>query len=139
MKLVIDASVALKWFLPHRPDEQFVEVAQQVADIIGKPESVLYAPPHWKLEVLAVLARTEPQMADEALEMLDDMAARIVTTSTSLEIGIRLATQLRHHLFDTLYHAVAMEMEATLVTADDAYYEKAAPLGNIMRLADYPA
>jgi predicted nucleic acid-binding protein len=39
----------------------------------------------------------------------------------------RLAIETNHHLFDTLYHAVALEHEdAVLVTADDRYYGKAA-------------
>jgi predicted nucleic acid-binding protein len=34
-----------------------------------------------------------------------------------------LAIETNHHLFDTLYHAVALEHEdALLVTADERYY-----------------
>jgi len=42
-----------------------------------------------------------------------------------------------HHLFDTLYHAVALEEGATLVTADAAYFAKAKDLGGIELLADF--
>jgi hypothetical protein len=41
-------------------------------------------------------------------------------------------------MFDTLYHAMALENEATLVTADDAYFAKAYRLGNIKLLTNYP-
>jgi len=53
------------------------------------------------------------------------------------ETACRLAVQLRHHLFDTLYHAAALHTQgATLVTADDVYYRKAAHLGQIRRITD---
>jgi len=42
-----------------------------------------------------------------------------------------------HHLFDTLYHAVALEEGARLVTADAAYFAKAKDLGGIELLADF--
>jgi predicted nucleic acid-binding protein len=46
----------------------------------------------------------------------------------------RLAAALNHHLFDTLYHAVALERDATLVSADGPYLRKAEHLGAIMAL-----
>jgi len=50
----------------------------------------------------------------------------------------RLAIDLRQHLFDTLYHAVALETPgATLITADDKYFAAAASLGQIVKLADW--
>jgi predicted nucleic acid-binding protein len=50
-----------------------------------------------------------------------------------------MAMRLSHHLFDTLYHAVALEEGAMLVTADDAYLMKAKSLGGIVSLADFRA
>ena len=49
----------------------------------------------------------------------------------------RVGAALDHHLFDTLYHAVALEWEIDLVTADDHYFRKAESLGRIVRLADW--
>jgi len=49
-----------------------------------------------------------------------------------------LAIHCRHHLFDTLYHAVALNTAgATLVTADRRYYEKASGFGRMTLLADF--
>jgi predicted nucleic acid-binding protein len=48
-----------------------------------------------------------------------------------------LSVRLGAHVFDTLYHAVALsEPETTLVTADERYYRRALPTGRIVRLAD---
>jgi predicted nucleic acid-binding protein len=48
-----------------------------------------------------------------------------------------LSIELNHHLFDTLYHAVALHTDSVLVTADAQYLNKAAKLGNIVSLADW--
>jgi predicted nucleic acid-binding protein len=52
--------------------------------------------------------------------------------------AIELARQLDHHVFDTLYHAVALSIPgAVLVTADRRYFAKAQHLGQIAWLADF--
>lgn len=52
-------------------------------------------------------------------------------------IPTRLAIDLKHHLFDTLYHAVALtHSDAVRVTADESYYRKARAMGRIVHLAD---
>jgi predicted nucleic acid-binding protein len=52
----------------------------------------------------------------------------------------RLAIETNRHLFDTLYHAVALEHEdALLLTADDRYYKKAERYGSIASLRDWEA
>ena len=54
--------------------------------------------------------------------------------ATAIDLSIRL----RLHVFDTLYHATALHHEgATLVTADEAYYEKTHAEGGIVRLRDF--
>jgi predicted nucleic acid-binding protein len=55
-----------------------------------------------------------------------------------LRHAAELSAKLDHHLFDALYHAVALEEGATLITADEAYFARAKDLGSIMRLADFP-
>ncbi len=81
MKLVVDASVAVKWILGNRPDETDVDRA-------------------------------------------------------GASLGGIMRIDLDRHLFDTLYHAVALEEGATLVTADEVHFAKARRLGNIELLAD---
>jgi predicted nucleic acid-binding protein len=53
-----------------------------------------------------------------------------------LERGLFLSQQLKHHLFDALYHAVAIEHGAMLITSDDAYFARALRLGNIKLLVN---
>jgi predicted nucleic acid-binding protein len=61
----------------------------------------------------------------------------LVSSVSVLRRAADLSISLKHHLFDTLYHAVALEEGATLVTADEAYFAKAKHLGGIELLADF--
>ena len=137
MKLVVDASVAIKWFVG-AVDEQHVAQADAVADAIEHSETELLAPGHWTAEVIAVLARRNPQLVDRALLALDDMTPTLVQGTAVLKRAADIAITLDHHLFDTLYHAVALEEGATLVTADETYFNKARGLGAVQFLADFP-
>lgn len=139
MRLVVDASVVIKWIVPDRPGEQDVARARVLLDVIEHHGAAVLAPPHWSIEVMSVIARLSPAKIDRALTLIGEVNPIIVRDYRSLRRAAQMAADLHHHLFDTLYHAVAMEMEAILVTADDAYYDKAAPLGAIQRLADFSA
>lgn len=139
MRLVVDASVTIKWIVPERPHEQNVDQAMALLDAIDHRGIAVFMPAHWSIEVMSVIARLEPAKIDRAIRMLEEVNPHIIRDFGTLRRAADISTTLRHHLFDTLYHAVAMEMEATLVTADDTYYDKAAPLGAIQRLADFSA
>jgi hypothetical protein len=55
-----------------------------------------------------------------------------------LRRGVELATELKQHLFDTFYHAVAHETPDTiLITADELYLRPARAKGRIMDLMDW--
>jgi predicted nucleic acid-binding protein len=136
---VVDASVALKWFLRERPDQLYVAEAEAVLSVIGRSRTELFAPGHWIAEVIAVLARTKPGAVDDALIFLDDMRPVVVAGIPVVKRAAELSATLNHHLFDTLYHAVALEARATLVTADGAYFDKAKGLGAIQLLRDFRA
>ena len=138
MKLVVDASVAIKWFVG-AVDEEHIAQADAVASAIERGDTELLAPGHWTIEVMAVLARRDPGLVDGALVALDDMTPTVVHSSGLLKRAADIAIALDHHLFDTLYHAVALEVGATLVTADQVYFNKAHHLGAIQLLADFKA
>ncbi len=139
MRLVVDASVTLKWFLRGRPDELLVAEAEAVAATIGRSETELFAPIHWMAEVISVLARIEPNVIDDALVLLDDMRPTVVHGVPVLKRAAELSIALNHHLFDTLYHAVALEEGATLLTADEVYFSKAKDLGAARLLREFSA
>lgn len=59
---------------------------------------------------------------------------RIRNTRDELKaaLAINFSATLEHHLFDALYHALALDTGATLVTADTHYQRRAAHLGGIV-------
>jgi predicted nucleic acid-binding protein len=134
---VVDASVALKWFLRGKADELYVTEAEAVLSAIGGSGTELFAPGHWLPEVIAVLTRIKPGAIDDALILLGDMRPVIVDGIPVVKRAAQLSVRLNHHLFDTLYHAVALEEGATLVTADEAYFSKAKGIGGIVSLANF--
>jgi predicted nucleic acid-binding protein len=137
VKLVVDASVAVKWFLGSSSDEPHLSQAEAVAAAIERSETELLAPGHWLAEVIAVLARIDPGAIDDALLLLDDMKPTLIHGVPVLKRAADMSIALNHHLFDTLYHAVALEEGAMLVTADNAYFSKAKDLGGVQLLADF--
>ena len=138
MRIVIDASVAMTWFLSAVTEPHVKQArALRTAVFSGALEAV--APPHWLAEVMAVLARKEPSRIADAFDVIYGLDIPVISDRQVHESAARLAVALDHHLFDTLYHAVALEMDATLVTADIAYFRKARRLGHIQQLAGFRA
>jgi predicted nucleic acid-binding protein len=141
-RLVIDASVAVKWLLPQagkkRQDEEHMDHALALLDAFRDGQLELIQPPHWLAEVGAMLARLEPDIAGTAMQLFDAMEIPIYSAPDLYTRGIELAVQLNHHLFDTLYHAVALTGAADiLVTADMRYFRKAKNVGAITTLVDF--
>ena len=134
---VIDASVATKWFLPDAPDEPDADKSLYLLERAIAGEARFIQPPHWISEVAAVLARRIPATAaDNVADMLLFDFYAVVADSRIYRRAVALAQEFDHHLFDTLYHAVALEQKAVMVTADARYYAKAAALGGILLLKD---
>lgn len=137
--IVADASVVVKWLLPEREGEADVHQALRLLEKVGTGRVTLYEPPHWLVEVAAVMARLSPGTARDDIRDLHAMEVAVLDTQPVYVTACELAIELDHHLFDTLYHAVALHLpDALLVTADDRYYRKAHSRGRIVRLRDLP-
>ncbi len=134
MRLVVDASVAVKWVLPDSAVESDTDRAAELLNAVRENRIELVQPPHWLAEVAAVISRLRPGVADEAVDLLDALELAVEADAVIYKRASRIARQFDHHLFDTLYHALALERDAVLVTADDRYLRKAATLGGIVSL-----
>ena len=119
-------------------EEPHLAQAEAVAAAIERSDTELLAPVHWIAEIIAVLARARSRaLVDDALLVSHDMKPKLIQGVTVLKRAADMSIALNHHLFDTLYHAVALEEGATLVTADETYYGKAKDLGGVALLADF--
>jgi predicted nucleic acid-binding protein len=125
--IVIDACVAVKWFLPEDNSEQALRLVQG--------NEILLAPDLLRIEVAsAILVRArrneiEVRHAKEALSMwFEALKDGVIQVNSGLEDARdagNFALQLGHPVYDCLYLAVARRTSSRLVTADRKFAEKA--------------
>jgi predicted nucleic acid-binding protein len=135
---VVDASAAVKWFLHGKADEPHTDLALRVLEQSVLGFLPMVQPGHFVAEVAAVLARLKPEQAQDDLIDLLEIRWRTLSTPEIYTTAMDLALRYQHHLFDTLYHAVALHTPGSvLITADERYYNKARLEGQICLLADF--
>lgn len=138
MTLVVDASVVVKWLVADPLREAETAQAERLMAWALESGDRVLQPAHWLIEVAAVLARLSPATVIDDVAMLYALELPVDEGPAVLGRACRLAIDLRQHLFDTLYHAVALEApDATLVTADVRYLAAGVGLGRIMPLAEW--
>lgn len=117
--LVVDASVAVKWFLPEPDAEPAVALLRAGHRLI--------APDLLWIEVASVLwkvARRGSLTAEETERMMSDAAAfpvEIIDSGTLLTDALRIATATDRTVYDSLYVALAARERSVMVTADDRF------------------
>ncbi len=137
MRLVIDASVAVRWILGNQPGEADLDRASALLGAIGRRTVSAIEPVHWVTEVVGVVTRLEPKRAVAAIALLTHARFSTIASRVAYRRAADLSITLDHHLFDTLHHAVALEEDAKLVTADETYFAKAKHLGGIELLSEF--
>lgn len=125
---VLDASVALKWFV----QEEGTARAVAFKDDFLSEKIVLAAPDLMLYEVAGVLKSkkefTEDSIQD-AVGSLLDMGVEIFTpTEESLRRTVRVSFRTGLSFYDSLYVALAEQLGARLLTADREIHKKARPL-----------
>jgi predicted nucleic acid-binding protein len=114
MKIVIDASVALKWVIP--------EVGSDAA--VNLRSSELIAPALWLAEVANALWRHVVRGEldrDEAQVLLALLQTAPITNSdieADMQSALALANELAHPIYDCIYLALALRENTHVVTAD---------------------
>lgn len=125
--IVIDASVAVKWLVP--------EPQEAAARALLEEARELLAPAFARIEVAAALIKKaqRDQLPRQACatalhlwqRMLDANRLLLVPDEVDLPTACTLALDLRHPLPDCLYLAVALRLDARLVTADRRFVQRA--------------
>ena len=133
--IVVDASVAVKWLT--------AEEGRDAANALLFSEERLVAPELIRAEVAAAPSRKALESAitesdaSNALHLWADLAGKRVGLSpdaSDIAAAFRLSLSISHPLYDCLYLAVALRLEAPLVTADQAFVEKASRSHSAPRL-----
>ncbi len=116
-KLVVDASVAVKWFL----DEDFSDTAINI--LTGDHD--LLAPDFIHVEVGNVIwkhslkGRVTSQNALEIMSRLRGHGFNTFSAEPRCGAAIELALTYNRSVYDCLYLALAIERDAVMVTADE--------------------
>ena len=123
MILVVDASVAAKWFLP--------EPLSDTAALLLEPRYDLVAPDLILLEVGGVLLRALRRDEIDLAEASEAFAARLpaaVRTFPAAEDGEAAFDIARRHggtIYDAVYLALARRLEAPVITNDEGLVDVA--------------
>lgn len=122
--VVVDASVAAKWFLPAK-GETLIEEAFRLLHQYTKGEVRLVVPDLFWAELGNLLWRAMRQgrcrkaTAESALASLKDRKLPTVSTLALLDLALGIATAFDRTVYDSLYVALALHSKAQLVTADE--------------------
>ena len=124
--IVVDASVAVKWFLP--------EPGEEAARKLLSGDEQLLAPALIRMEVTGAIIRrfrqgdlSEQRARDgtQAWEsMLQRGALHLVPDTEVFDDAVEMAFLARHTLADCLYLAVAKRLDAPIITADGPMRER---------------
>ena len=114
--LVVDASVAAKWFLPE-PDAAAAVALLDGRHHLAAPDLIRAEVGNtlWKLNARGLLS------ADEAVEMVEhfmSMPVEVYDSASLLAAALEIAIATRRTVYDSLYLALAVELDARVVTAD---------------------
>ena len=122
--IVLDASVAIKWFLPEKLETLATE-ALALLDRYGKNEIQIIVPDLFWVEFASVLWKAIrrgnfPKVsADAALASLNRFDFSTVPSLKLLDRAFEIATGFERSVYDSIYVALAVQSNAQLVTADE--------------------
>src|SRR5260370_15664748 len=120
MKLILDASIAIKWVLPEADSPK----ALALLDDVSKNVHELLASDTLPVEVAHALTRAERQglltPGEAAIKLIDVLATGpdLHAYMPLLPRAVELSSQFRIGVFDCLYVALAQREGCRVVTAD---------------------
>ena len=119
-RVVVDASVAVKWFVP--------EIHSELAARLLDAELIVSAPdligPELGNTLWKKVRRQEitPEEAAEILKAFPSLGVEIYPSSALLGSAFEVAVALDRTVYDSLYLALAVAQDGALVTADQKFH-----------------
>ena len=123
-KYVVDASVILKWVLG---DEREPDHGKAMRLLHSRVQGnvTIAAPVLWQFEVDNVLGRAIPEEAPEKMGLIIDLNIQnIALTDRACRLCFSWMRTRGVTFYDAAYLAVAYDMKAMLVTADERFVKK---------------
>jgi predicted nucleic acid-binding protein len=120
-KLVIDASIAIKWVVEEEGTPAALALRQQAKLIAPELLVAECANILWKKVLRGELSREEAVLAARLLEGAE---IELLPTRSLLEVATRMSIELNHPAYDCLYLALAAKNKCQFVTADNRLLQK---------------
>ena len=138
MAMVIDASVAILWFVSGEHEVAAQQILQNQGDLIAP--DLLGAEAANTLTKYVAVGQIPREEARLALREILVLMTRIVPMQELHDEALRLALDLRHPVYDCYYLALAQRHNAVFVTADKRFLRKLAGTvhdRSVLHLADW--
>ena len=124
MKVVVDASLVVPYFLPERFSQAASRWLAGGHDVIAPDLLTIEAGNVlWKK---ARLGNVTVADAEEILGRIADGAVQLRPSNPLARVAWRLATELDHPIYDCFYLALAVTEDSRLVTADRRFHQRVA-------------
>lgn len=134
--LIIDASVAIKFLLGELED---YEIAEKLFVDLKEEKIEVLVPTHFFYETLNIIGLKA--IKDSTWLMSQLFNFHFMERSLTFELGYNALSVMQKFpkvsFYDAVYHATAIQHNATFITADEKYYEQAKSLKHIKLLKDY--
>jgi predicted nucleic acid-binding protein len=131
--VVVDSSVAVKWFVPEALSEEATHLLDGTWELLA-PDLLVPECGNtvWKKVARDELTRNE---ARAILAGLAQVPVAIIPSSELVEGALEIAVAHQRSVYDSLYVALAVARECALITADDRLVNALArgPLGGHVR------
>lgn len=137
--VIIDASVAVKWYVAEAGHAEARAIMADDKALLAAPDIIITEVANALRRKIAEGTATREQ-AISALEDLPRCFSRLISAETTSRAAFDLALDLGHPFPDCVYLACAVMNDASLVTDDRKFFEKAVANGHesrIVLLADW--
>jgi predicted nucleic acid-binding protein len=139
MKIVIDASIGVKWF--SCKDEDNIDLALQIRDLKLKSEIEVTVPDLFFFETMNALLKKKSftgEIIHFSLETLYRMNLNIIYPDKEIiDSTIDIAGKSKLTFYDSLYIATAMSRQALLITEDQAMLQSSNSFSFIRSLGKF--
>jgi predicted nucleic acid-binding protein len=136
---VVDASVAIKWFLPEVHGEAALRLLEDDHNLLVP--DLLFPEIGNALWKRVRRGEATPEEANATLEAFVSLPLEVYPSPPLLPPALEIACRVRRSVYDSLYLAVAVLRQCQMVTADRRFHNalKNGPFSaNLLWVADIP-
>jgi predicted nucleic acid-binding protein len=122
--VIVDASVAAKWFLPEN-GEALMDQAAALLDQYDRREIQFVVPDLFYVEIASAIwkavriGRVSRAFGDQALVLLTQREFATIPSLKLLDGAFQIAADYGRTVYESLYVALAVQTKSQLITADE--------------------